>query len=82
MAQVPDTAVLRVRLHPDDFAAIAETALPAAHPAVDWQVDPASTRGACLVESAQGALDTRLDRQLERLRDLWLQVAATAPGAR
>jgi flagellar assembly protein FliH len=77
IAQVSDTPVLRVRLHPDDFAAIAETSLPAAHPTVNWQVDPSLTRGACLVDSAQGTLDTRLDRQLERLRDLWVRVAAT-----
>ena len=82
IAQVSDTPVLRVRLHPDDFAAIAETSLPAAHPAVDWQVDPALTRGACLVDSAQGTLDTRLDCQLERLRDLWMRVAATDSTSR
>lgn len=76
ITQLSGATLHRVRLHRDDLALLADDPLRAAHPSVEWVADSAVTQGGCLLESAQGTLDTRLDRQLERLREVWLRAAA------
>jgi len=68
--------LLRVRLHPDDLTALEGSEILARHPRVDWRGDTAVTAGGCLLDTEHGTLDARLDRQLARLRDLWVAAAA------
>lgn len=82
IAQLSGAALHRVRLHPDDLALLDDDTLRAAHPSVEWIADPAVTPGGCLLDGAQGTLDTRLDRQLDRLRQVWLRAADHARQAR
>lgn len=72
LLQVTSGKVHRVRLNPADHALLQGGALTAEHPTVEWLPDAAVTPGGCLLESTQGTLDTRLDRQLERLKTLWV----------
>lgn len=76
IVQLSGATLHRVRLHRDDLALLADDSLHAAHPSVEWVADAAITPGGCLLESAHGSLDTRLDRQLERLRQSWLRAVA------
>jgi flagellar assembly protein FliH len=64
--QVRETQGLRIRLHPQDAEWLAQRA-----EAASWSLlaDPAVALGGCMVESAQGTLDARLELQLERLRN-------------
>ncbi|SDF64091.1 flagellar assembly protein FliH [Massilia sp. PDC64] len=64
-AQVRDAQALHIRLHPQDAAWLAGHAADSR-----WTLrgDPAVALGGCIVESAQGTLDARLELQLERLR--------------
>ncbi|OWQ46384.1 hypothetical protein CDL60_12930 [Roseateles noduli] len=82
IAQLSGAALHRVRLHPDDLALLADDPLRAAHASVEWVADPAVTPGGCLLDGAQGTLDTRLDRQLDRLRQVWLGAVDHARQAR
>jgi flagellar assembly protein FliH len=61
-----------IRLHPDDLAALQKTgAIPsdAAQSAVRWIADPGIGLGGCLIESADGGLDARIETQLAILRE-------------
>lgn len=62
-------------LHPDDAALLDSdselaTRLRGALPRLlKWQADPQVELGGCMLKSAQGALDARLETQIEALRD-------------
>jgi flagellar assembly protein FliH len=61
-------AALTVLLHPADLALLAPEQDSAALPRnVRLQADASLVHGGCLVQSAQGGLDARLDRQLQNL---------------
>ncbi|SEK93029.1 flagellar assembly protein FliH [Roseateles sp. YR242] len=77
LAQLSSGTPHRVRLNPDDLVLLDNDPLRSAHPSVEWIADPAVTPGGCLLESSQGTLDTRLDRQLEQLKQVWLRAAST-----
>lgn len=53
---------VRVRVHPDDVAALRKM-----HPNAAVEGDPAITRGGCVVETDLGELDARLEVQLGAL---------------
>lgn len=65
MSAVRDSQQLRVRMHPQDAAWLAQHGEPER-----WslQGDPAVALGGCIVDGAHGSLDARLELQLERLR--------------
>ena len=69
---------LVVNLHPQDLALIQRSfaALEVApiDPQVRLRADPAVKCGGCIVESAAGSLDARLDTQLSRLCEVLSQV--------
>lgn len=79
MGQLRGGTLLRVRLHPGDLAALESDALVARHPAVQWVADATVEAGGCLLDTEHGTLDARLDRQLDRLRQVWV-TAARAQG--
>ncbi|WP_230681542.1 FliH/SctL family protein, partial [Paracidovorax cattleyae] len=66
---------LSVHLHPDDAAmlredaptleALASRGFDAGRESVRWVADPEVRMGGCLLRSAEGALDARLERQLQ-----------------
>ncbi len=68
---------LSVHLHPDDAAILKEDAatlevlasrgFDAGRERVRWVADPEVRMGGCLLRSAEGALDARLERQLQAL---------------
>lgn len=71
--------LLRVRVHPDDLAALNDanagedrSAAAASRSAVvEWIADRTIDSPGCIVESNRGSIDARLDLQLARLRDVW-----------
>jgi flagellar assembly protein FliH len=65
-AHVRETQGLRIRVHPQDAEWLGGQG-----DAAGWslQADPSVVLGGCIVESAQGSLDARLELQLERLRE-------------
>lgn len=73
LAPVVDQAVITVRVHPDDFVAV-ETARPELvkmlkHPdALRLAVDESLSRGDCVVDTAAGSVDARVDTQLTAIR--------------
>lgn len=70
--------LLRVRLNPADFPLLAPTgAAPdlAGDAAVEWIADHGVDSGGCILDTVQGSLDARMETQLVRLRQLWLDVA-------
>ena len=75
LRQVRERSALRVKLHPDDLALLREKASePAlASGGVVFEGDAALVAGGCVVDTGAGTLDARLDRQLERLRDVLLE---------
>ncbi|WP_158534226.1 FliH/SctL family protein [Paracidovorax avenae] len=80
---------LNVHLHPDDAAMLKEDALTlealasrgfdAGRESVRWVADPEVRMGGCLLRSAEGALDARLERQLQALAS---RLAETRAGRR
>ncbi|NEX63027.1 FliH/SctL family protein [Noviherbaspirillum galbum] len=64
-----DGEFLTVWLHPEDLALLQQgTALPADLAQAQWKADPAIAAGGCMIETARGTLDARLDIQLEAFR--------------
>ena len=61
-----------VRLHPDDFALLGAAGVHQAR----FSPDPGIVLGGCIVDSATGELDARLETQLERLADTLSAVRA------
>lgn len=83
--QLRDPSQLRVRLAPADLALLKEAGIDPAALApqvadVQWVADPA-IRGGCVLQTAAGNLDARLQQQLAVLADALLQVYH-AQGAR
>lgn len=80
---------LSVHLHPDDVAmlkedastleALASRGFDAGRERVRWVADPEVRTGGCLLRSAEGALDARLERQLQALA---ARLAETRAGRR
>ncbi|BFO56023.1 MULTISPECIES: FliH/SctL family protein [Comamonadaceae] len=80
---------LSVHLHPDDAAMLREDAatlevlasrgFDAGRESVRWVADPEVRMGGCLLRSAEGALDARLERQLQALA---ARLAETRAGRR
>lgn len=63
----PADAKLRVRLHPEDLATIADWRAEAAATRggeVEWAADPEQARGGCVAETAQRVIDGRVDQAL------------------
>jgi flagellar assembly protein FliH len=71
-ADVREREQVGIRLHPDDVALLGDVA---GHPA-RFSADPGIVLGGCIVESATGALDARLEVQLARLAETLLAVRA------
>jgi len=77
----PGAGTVRVRIHPDDLAAVEarraalEAGAPA--PALAFVADEAVGRHGCVIETAQGRVDARLETQLAAL-----ERALTAGGVR
>jgi flagellar assembly protein FliH len=71
---------VRVRLNAADLALLDEgeprgaSGLRARHPGIEWIADAAVPAGGCLIDSAGGTLDARLDTQLQRLLQHWRAV--------
>ncbi len=63
---VPDGPIARVLLHPDDLG----SSVPLTEAGVAVVSDPSLHRGDALVELADGVLDLRLDRALDRVREV------------
>ncbi|WP_420997924.1 FliH/SctL family protein [Cupriavidus sp. 30B13] len=83
-AELQGKAVLRVRLHPDDFttfhAGHDSSSLTARYPAVTWAADEGVAIGGCLVDTVAGTLDARIETQLQKLGRAWREAAATVPA--
>lgn len=75
LGQLRGGTLLRVRLHPGDLAALQGDTLMVRHPRVEWLGDATLTSGGCVVDTDHGTLDAQLDRQLARLRAVWLGTA-------
>lgn len=75
VAQLRDTTGLRIGVHPDDAAWLAEHA---SSQDGGWtlQADARVTLGGCIVEGSHGTLDARLELQLDRLREALLATRA------
>jgi len=77
---------VRVRLHAADLALLDEgesrgtSGLRARHPGIEWVADAAVPAGGCLIDSAGGTLDARLDSQLQRLLQHWRAVLSGEAG--
>lgn len=73
---------MRVRLNAADLALLDHadanggTGLRARHPGIEWVADAAVRVGGCLIDSAAGTLDARLDTQLQRLLQNWRTASA------
>lgn len=77
---------VRVRLNASDLALLEAdanggTGLRARHPGIEWVADAGVRAGGCLIDSAGGTLDARLDTQLQRLLQHW-RTAASAEALR
>ena len=60
---------VRVRLHPDDVAALAALAASPFPPAVTLTPDATLSRGDCIVESDLGTIDARVSTKLDALSE-------------
>lgn len=86
LTQLHDKPAARIRLHPDDLAAL-RADVPAAsllsrYPGVAWEADEGIAIGGCLVDTAAGTLDARLETQLRNLGAVWRQAASTTGANR
>jgi len=72
----PRSAAFHV--HPDDLQALQQDA--AAGAGLRWVADAAVATGGCIVKSASGALDARLETLLEECRRALLEVRARRAG--
>jgi len=75
-ADVREREQVGIRLHPDDVALLGDVA---GQP-VRVSADPGIVLGGCIVDSAKGTLDARLDIQLARLAETLLAVRAARRG--
>lgn len=75
LAELGGKPVLRVRLHPQDLATLQASpdaqAMLQGFPSVSWTADDSVSIGGCLVDSAAGTLDARLEVQLRALGQSW-----------
>ena len=62
-----DTSAATIRLHPEDFAALAPAGGVAPDSSVSIVADPVVARGGCLVQSEFGLMDAGLDSQFDEL---------------
>ena len=70
IATAPGAHVLRLHAHPDD-AERARAAVADADPEgrIEIRVDPSLSRGDCVLETAGGSIDARIDSQLAALEE-------------
>ncbi len=75
MAQLSGSALLAVRMNEADLRILLGDEqgrrLQAAAPRVKWVADSSVAAGGCLLDTAAGSLDARLETQLATLRALW-----------
>lgn len=69
-------AQVNIRLHPDDLALLQASGEGGLDGQLRLSADASITMGGCIVDSATGSLDARLETQLQRLRDTLLAVRA------
>lgn len=70
-----DTQVLKVKVSPDDLALVSEGMEPKGvglGSRIELEADPEIRLGGCVVETARGSLDARLDLVLDKLRQALL----------
>lgn len=88
MLQSAGEGIASIHVHPDDLAML-ESARPGSGDAAShgpapahWVADERVQLGGCLVRSADGTLDARLETQLEALRALLLEARSRRPEIR
>ena len=82
LTHLRSNALLSVRMHPVDLAELTSNAdgraLVEQRASARWTADSSLERGACLLDSDHGQLDTGLHTQLARLRKLWAEAGEGA----
>ena len=68
VGEARDPNQVNVRLHPDDVSLLQDSVASGIDVQVRISADPDIRLGGCVVESATGSLDARLETQLERLQ--------------
>jgi flagellar assembly protein FliH len=76
-------SLLRVHLHPRDLEFLLACAegrsLTGQSDSVEWLADANVVSGGCVFDTELGSVDARMDVQLSRLRQLWLEAMQTSP---
>jgi flagellar assembly protein FliH len=74
--------VVRVRVHPDDMQVLAASLAEGDREVVPWEAmaDGAVAVGGCIVDTAGGEVDARLDVQLEEVARALREIALDADG--
>ena len=81
LGKLPACPLVAVRSHPHDLATLQDDVafnaeFDRAGSRVQWIADAAIQTGGCLLETATGSLDARLETQMQQLRDTLLQTRA------
>lgn len=84
LSELAGKPVLSVRMRPDDLATLQTgadlQAMFQGFPGISWVADETIAVGGCVVETATGTLDGRLEVQLRNLGNAWRKAASEVRG--
>lgn len=84
LSELAGKPILCVRMRPDDLATLQAGADPQAmfpgFPSIKWVADETIAVGGCVVDTATGTLDARLEVQLRNLGNAWRNSVAELSG--